>query len=94
MSTRVSDNPAASRYEIHIAGRLAGFVRYQPRGGAVALIHTEVAEEYEGQGVGSALARGVLDELRSKGVRVVPLCPFIKGYIRRHPEYRDLVATD
>jgi predicted GNAT family acetyltransferase len=93
MSKQVSDNAAESRYEIRVDGRLAGFAQYRVRDGAVVFTHTEVDEEYEGQGVGSALARGALDDVRSRGARAVPLCPFIKGYIDRHPEYRDLVVT-
>ena len=76
------------------AGReLAGFVVYEKREGSVVLVHTEVDPAFKGRGVGGSLARGVLDDLRAKGVSVVPLCPFVKGWIDKHPEYRDMVAA-
>lgn len=60
--------------------------------GLVICSHTEVLPEFEGQGVGSALARYALDDVRAEGTRrVQPLCPFIKSYIERHPDYQDLV---
>jgi predicted GNAT family acetyltransferase len=58
----------------------------------VVFIHTEVAPEFEGRGVGGALAKGALEDVRAGGqYDVIPLCPFIKGYIEKHPEYADLV---
>jgi predicted GNAT family acetyltransferase len=60
----------------------------------VALLHTEVAPELEGRGFGSALVGHALDEARERGLRVVPLCPFVDAFIRRHPAYADLVVTD
>ncbi|SEF78697.1 hypothetical protein SAMN04489712_10233 [Thermomonospora echinospora] len=93
MSKEISDNTGQSRYEIRVDGRLAGFAQYRQRNGAVVFTHTEVDDEYEGQGVGSALVRGALDDVRSRGAQVVPLCPFVKSYIERHPEYQDLVAA-
>ena len=56
--------------------------------------HTEVFDAYEGKGVGSALARGALDDVRARGGRLVALCPFIAAYLERHPEYADLVDHD
>jgi predicted GNAT family acetyltransferase len=53
---------------------------------------TEVPEALEGQGIGSALARGALDDVRAQGLQVIPLCPFVAAFIRRHPEYLDLVS--
>ncbi|MFA1539568.1 GNAT family N-acetyltransferase [Actinomadura sp. DLS-62] len=91
MSTEITDNPAKSRYEIRVDGDLAGFVEYETEEDAVVLIHTEVDSAFEGKGVGSALARGTLDDVRGKGLKVVPLCPFIKKWIQKHPDYQDLV---
>ena len=90
---RVADNPEKRRYEALVDGAIAGCVFYQQREGELALVHTEVADEFEGQGVGSRLAAGTLDDIRARGLRIRPLCPFIAGYIERHPEYRDLVAV-
>ncbi|GAA2861478.1 GNAT family N-acetyltransferase [Streptosporangium fragile] len=88
---KVSDNPGASRFEILVDGEIAGFAAYRLRAGKIIFTHTEIASEFEGKGLGSRLAVGALDAGRSAGRSVVPLCPFIAGYIRRHPEYRDLV---
>ncbi len=90
---RVADNPEKRRYEALVDGALAGYVFYQQREGELVLVHTEVGEEFEGQGVGSRLAAGTLDDIRARGLQIRPLCPFIAGYIERHPEYGDLVAA-
>jgi predicted GNAT family acetyltransferase/glutaredoxin len=89
----VTDNPDASRYELRLNGRLIGLAAYRRRPGRVTITHTEVDEACSGRGFGSMLARAVLDDARARGERVLPLCPFIAGYIERHPEYRDLLAT-
>ena len=73
-------------------GKVVGFVRYRTRPGQVVLIHTETDPEFEGRGVGSALARGALDDIRARGEKAVVLCPFITSYVEKHPEYQDLVA--
>ncbi|MFI0356702.1 GNAT family N-acetyltransferase [Actinomadura sp. 9N407] len=93
MSKEITDNPEASRYEIHVDGALAGFAEYTTRPGEVVFTHTEIDKAFGGQGVGGALARGALDEVRAKGgVNVVPQCSFIKSWIDKHPDYADLVA--
>lgn len=90
----VRDNPAELRYEAIRDGRLLGEIRYRTEPGFVVLVHTEVAPSAEGSGTGSRLVAGALDDIRSRGLRVVPLCPFVAAYIRSHPEYADLVAQD
>lgn len=92
MSTEISDNAEQSRYEIRLDGDLAGFAEYERGEGALVFTHTEVDSAFEGKGLGSALARGALDDVRSKGLSVVPLCPFIKKWIHRNPDYHDLVS--
>ncbi len=92
MEIQVADNSAERRYEALIDGTVAGCVFYDERPGSIVLIHTEVGAEWEGQGVGSRLAAGTLDDIRARGLSVVPVCRFIAGYIERHPEYQDLVA--
>lgn len=88
----IRNNSAENRYEAWLDGELAGFAEYQLRPGSIVFTHTEVDDAFEGQGVGGALARGALDDVRAAGDRdVVPRCPFIKGYIDKHPEYADLV---
>lgn len=89
---RVVDNPAQGRYELSLGERLVGFSAYVVRPARIVFTHTEVDGAYEGQGLGSMLARGALDDVRLRGLRVTPRCPFIAAYIRRHPEYEDLIA--
>jgi uncharacterized protein len=93
MAIEVLDVPARSRYEVMVDGELAGFSEYRGVEGATVFTHTEVLDAYEGKGVGSALARGALDDVRARGRRLVALCPFIAAYLERHPEYADLVDT-
>lgn len=94
MTTEVQDVPARSRYEVTVDGELAGFAQYRMFQGARVFTHTEVSDAYEGRGVGSALAQGALDDVRARGLKLVPQCPFIAEYIRRHDEYADLIDAD
>ena len=88
----VTDNPEESRYEAHVDGELAGIAEYHLTKSSIVFTHTEVFDGYEGKGVGSTLARHALDDVRAKGGRdVVPVCPFINGWIDDHPDYADLV---
>jgi predicted GNAT family acetyltransferase len=89
----VVDATERSRYEATVDGDLAGFAVYEDRPDGVRVFtHTEVFDAYEGRGIGSALAKGALDDVRASGRRLVPRCPFIAAYVRRHPEHADLVA--
>jgi uncharacterized protein len=88
----VADNPEKHRYEARVDGELAGFAAYHLTRSSIVFTHTEVDPAFKGHGVGSALARSALDDVRAKGERdVVPVCPFIHGWIDDHPEYADLV---
>ncbi|GAA1880461.1 GNAT family N-acetyltransferase [Lapillicoccus jejuensis] len=89
----VQDDPAQSRYDALLGGGLAGFAAYRLQPDAVVFTHTEVDPAFEGQGIGGALARGALDDVRARGLAVVPLCPFIRAWIERHPDYADLVRS-
>jgi uncharacterized protein len=91
MTTEVTDAPARHRYEATVDGTLAGFAQYREVDGARVFTHTEVFDAYEGKGVGGALARGALDDVRNRGGRLVAVCPFIAAYVDRHPAYADLV---
>jgi uncharacterized protein len=90
----VRDNRRELRYELLLDGRLVGETRYRREPGLVVLVHTEIDPSLEHRGLGSRLVRGELDDIRARGLRVVPHCPFVAAYIRRHPEYSDLVADD
>ena len=84
---RVEDNPAKHRYEARAGERLLGFILYRAEPDHIALIHTEVEPELEHRGVGSRLVAATLDDIHARGLAVVPICPFVRAYIRRHPEY-------
>ncbi len=87
---KVTNNEAQHRYELDVEGATA-FAQYSVDGGLIHFTHTIVPEELEGQGIGSRLVQGALDDVRERGLRVVPLCSFVRGYIERHSEYQDLL---
>lgn len=89
----VHRNDENHRYEAVLDGKVVGYVAFRNRPGQVVLIHTETDPAYEGRGIGGALARGALDDVRARGVKALVECPFIRSYIRRHPEYQDIVAA-
>ena len=83
------------RYVARLGGELAGFAEYELEGeDLVVFTHTVVENAFEGRGVGGALARFALDDVRATGARrVVPRCEFIRGWIEKHPDYQDLVVV-
>ena len=88
---QVTNNEAEQRYEVRVDGELAGSAYYDAADDLIVFTHTEVDDAYEGQGVGSGLVRHVLDGARAAGLAVLPSCPFTAAWIKRHPEYLDLV---
>jgi len=90
----VTDNPAASRYELRVNDALAGFVTYRLRGEVISLVHTEVEPAFQGAHLATHLARFSLDDARKRGLAVLPFCPYITSWIRKHPEYTDLVPRE
>ncbi|SLM89620.1 GNAT family N-acetyltransferase [Brachybacterium nesterenkovii] len=91
-AVEITDAPEASRYEARIDGELAGWADHHRSGDVVAIPHTVVLPEHGGRGVGSALVRYALDDIRARGLRIDPVCPFVASYIERHPEHQDLLA--
>jgi len=89
----VEDNPQESRFEARMGDRLVGIAEYElpDDHGPITFVHTEVLPEAEGHGVGSALARAALDDVRKRGLRAVVDCPFIGAWLKRHHEYDDLI---
>ena len=85
----VKNNPERHRFEI-VIGDKAAFTGYRMTGNTIIFTHTEVPPEFEGMGIGSKLARFVLDYAKAQGYRVQAQCPFIAAYIRRHPEYQSI----
>ena len=92
----VTDNPAASRYELHVGTELAGIVTYQLRnhGTVISLLHTEVEPAFQGAHLATHLAQFILDDARKRGLAVLPFCPYITSWIKKHPDYADLVPQD
>ena len=89
----VQDNADRRRYEASTeSGVVAGFAEYRDRDGVRVFTHTEVDDAFEGQGIGSSLARAALDDVRERGLRARVKCPFIRTYVEKHPEYADLQA--
>ena len=91
MTNTVRDNPARHRFELNVEGEIA-FANYRRDGNVLTVMHTEVPKPLEGRGIGSRLVAGVLDIARSQGLTVVPRCSFVKAYIKRHPQYADLLG--
>jgi uncharacterized protein len=93
MSFSVIDAPERERFEARDeSGSLAGVLTYQLTGTIVVYTHTEVDPAFEGQGVGSLLARTAMDDARDRARTVVPLCPFLTSWLEKHPEYEKLLA--
>jgi predicted GNAT family acetyltransferase len=91
MTAVLRDAPDRGRYEYQVGGALAT-VSYRRTPGVATLTHARVPDELGGQGVGSAMVRAVLEDVRARGETVVPACGFVRAYIGRHPEFQDLVA--
>ena len=84
------DNTAHNRYELKVDDETAA-LHYRLKPGVITLQHTEVPAELAGRGIGSRLAREVLDDVRSRGLKVVAACPFVRAFLGKHPEYNDLL---
>ncbi len=86
------DNIDENQYEFRIGKHIAKIEYIKTDKGEIYLTHTETPVELEGQGIASALTKKVLADIEKKGLRLVPLCPFVAGYIRKHPEWGKLVS--
>jgi uncharacterized protein len=93
LEVTIVDHPEHHRVEARTTGgQLAGFSQYYVRDGKLVFFHTEVLEEYNGQGIGSQIAAGVIEFVRGRGMPIVPECPFIRAYIKKHPETHDVLG--
>jgi uncharacterized protein len=90
----VTDVPERHRFEITGDGTRAGLVAYRTAPGRITFTHTEIGDAFEGRGLGSTLIRAALDAARERGLAVRPVCPFVRSYIARHPDYVDLVPAE
>jgi predicted GNAT family acetyltransferase len=93
VDTELVDAPDHHRYELRSGDELVGFIDYRLHGEVIRLVHAEVLPAFTGQGHASTLARGALDDARSRGLSVRPDCPYVASYLEKHPEYADLVAS-
>jgi hypothetical protein len=92
MDVTVVDNASMHRYEARIGDEVAGYTVYQNAASIVIIEHTEVDPSYEGRGIGSILVQQALDDIRAKGERkVLAVCPFVRSWLGKHHDYRDLV---
>jgi NAD+ kinase len=91
-NARVVDNFEEQRYEILLGGEVVGTLDYRRRGGNVELLDTEIEQTFAGRGLAGRLATAALEDARSRATPVVVSCPFVTGYLERHPEYSDLLA--
>jgi hypothetical protein len=90
----IADHPERHRYELEIDGRKAAEIVYHLRSpGVIDLVHTEVKPEFEGQGLASKIVTFALDDARKRGLKAIPSCSYVQVFLRKHPEYADLVVT-
>lgn len=94
MTAVVIDNPSESRFELHEDEKLAGFAQYHAFKDEIAFLHTEIGKQFGGRGLAGRLIGTALDTARERHLKVLPHCPFVRGYITKHPEYTDLVPQD
>jgi hypothetical protein len=87
----VADAPERERYEIALGGEPAGYSVYRQRPGLIAFVHTEIDGRFQGRGLADRLIRFALEDARARGLAVLPFCPFVKAFIERHDEFRELV---
>lgn len=96
MNTEIKDipliqNKEMQQFEMHINSSTA-LVAYEEKGDKYALIHTEVPEALEGKGIASILVLKVLNFIEAEGRKIIPLCPYVKSYLKKHPEWERIVA--
>lgn len=88
------NNKEAKRYELHVGDKLALAEYIINKEGTVYMTHTETPVKLEGQGVASELIKKSLEDIKAQGLKVYPLCPFVIAYIRKNPEWKELVKTN
>ena len=92
-TVQITDRAERHHYELRQDGKLAAHIVYRMHGAdTIELVHTEVEKEFEGQGLGSRIVKFALDDARARGLKVIPTCSYIAGWLKKHPEYEELVA--
>lgn len=94
MATSVVNAADAHRFEIEVDGETAGYAEYRSAPGVRAFVHTVIDNRFEGQGLGSQLVKGALDQTRDEGLKIEPFCPFVQRFVARHAEYVDLIDPE
>lgn len=89
----VRDNEEQGRYEIFVGSTRAGYAEYHAQPGLITATHTEIDPAFEGHGLGSRLVREMLDDIRRRETKVLPICPFVRAFLHRHDEYADVLWT-
>jgi predicted GNAT family acetyltransferase len=92
MTNSVVHNPEEQRYEIHVDGVLAGYTEAREDGDVITFPHTKVLDEFEGQGLASELVGQALDDVRSRGKKIIATCAYVDRFVKKHPDYADLLA--
>ena len=88
---RIADDPETNRFRAWLGDELAGYSEYETEPGRIVFTHTVVRPKFEGRGIGSRLAKFAVDDVRDRGLRIKPVCPFVRAYLKRHPEYDSIV---
>ncbi|WP_207433819.1 GNAT family N-acetyltransferase [Sabulibacter ruber] len=93
MDLTIINNEAAHRFETTVEG-ITAFIDYKLRPGVMWVLHTEVPQALEGRGIAGAMSKHVLEYIIAQKLQIVPLCPYMAAYLKRHPEYQYLVKPD
>lgn len=91
MEVKIKENTEKKRFEAEVENRMA-LIEYIRAEDKMYLTHTEVPTELEGKGIASSMAKQVLQQIKDENLKLVPLCPFIASYIKRHPEWKEILA--
>lgn len=94
MAVEITENAGARRFELRVDGELAALVTYARNRTQIALTHTETEPGFEGQGYAKQLVEQLLANIRDEGLDLLPFCPFVSGYLRKHPEWLELVPAN
>lgn len=86
------NNEEKNRFELWVDGHLGRIEYIINKTGLIFLTHTEVASELKGKGVASKMVKDALQYIEEHDLKLVPLCPYVAGYLKRHPEYHALLA--
>lgn len=90
MTSTVRNNPEQKRFELLVDNEVIGFAAYEDTGEMLVFTHTEIQPGNEGKGYAGTLIQYALDEVRQREILALPVCPFVQGWIEKHPDYRDL----